>query len=98
MTNFMKREKDLIAEFQKEMDDYGLEVDNSTGGMFGENCFRHKDRADQRKENADRSVAGKWVHREHVHICGSQNGRALRGFQDLAYFRFVLCGCAQADS
>lgn len=39
MTNFMKREKDLIAEFQKEMDDYGLEVDNSTGGMFGENCF-----------------------------------------------------------
>lgn len=39
MTNFMKREKDLIAQFQKEMDAYGLEVDNSTGGMFGENCF-----------------------------------------------------------
>lgn len=39
MTNFMKREKGLIAQFQKEMDDFCLEVDNSTGGMFGENCF-----------------------------------------------------------
>lgn len=39
MTNFMKREKDLIAQFQKEMDDYGLEVDNSTGGMYEDDCF-----------------------------------------------------------
>ena len=40
MTNFMKREKDLIAEFQKEMDGYGLKVDNGTGGMYGEGCYR----------------------------------------------------------
>lgn len=40
MTNFMKREKDLIAEFQKEMDGYGLKVDNGTGGMYGEGYYR----------------------------------------------------------
>ena len=40
MTNFMKREKDLIAEFQKEMDGYGLKVDNGTSGMYGEGCYR----------------------------------------------------------
>lgn len=40
MTNFMKRENDLIAEFQKEMDDYGLEVSNSTGGMYVDDYFR----------------------------------------------------------
>lgn len=34
MTNFIKREHDLIAEFQKEMDDYGLEVNSSTGGRY----------------------------------------------------------------
>lgn len=39
MTNFTKREHDLIAEFQKEMDDYGLEVDNGTGGRCGEGCY-----------------------------------------------------------
>lgn len=39
MTNFMKREKDLIAEFQKEMDGYGLKVDNGTGGRYGEGCY-----------------------------------------------------------
>lgn len=39
MTNFMKREKDLIAQFQKEMDDYGLKVDNGTSGMCGEGCY-----------------------------------------------------------
>lgn len=35
----MKREKDLIAQFQKEMDGYGLKVDNSTGGMYEDDCF-----------------------------------------------------------
>ena len=40
MTNFMKREKNLIAEFQKEMDGYGLKVDNGTSGMYGEGCYR----------------------------------------------------------
>jgi hypothetical protein len=39
MTNFIKREHDLIAEFQKEMDDYGLEVDNGTSGRCGEGCY-----------------------------------------------------------
>lgn len=39
MTNFIKREYDLIAEFQKEMDDYGLEVDNGTSGRCGEGCY-----------------------------------------------------------
>lgn len=34
MTNFMKREKDLIAEFQKEMDDYGLEVKGTSSGRY----------------------------------------------------------------
>ena len=34
MTNFIKREHDLIAQFQKEMDDYGLEVNSSTGGRY----------------------------------------------------------------
>lgn len=36
MTNFMKREKDLIAEFQKEMDEYGLKVRNDSGGRYSD--------------------------------------------------------------
>lgn len=39
MTNFIKREHDLIAEFQKEMDGYGLKVDNGTSGRRGEGCY-----------------------------------------------------------
>ena len=39
MTNFIKREHDLIAEFQKEMDGYGLKVDNGTSGRCGEGCY-----------------------------------------------------------
>lgn len=36
MTNFIKREHDLIAEFQKEMDEYGLEVRNDSGGRYSD--------------------------------------------------------------
>ena len=36
MTNFIKREHDLIAEFQKEMDKYGLEVRNDSGGRYSD--------------------------------------------------------------
>lgn len=34
MTNFAKREIDLIAEFQKEMDAFGMEVKGTSGGRY----------------------------------------------------------------
>lgn len=36
MTNFIKREKDLIVQFQKEMDTFGLEVKGTSGGRYSD--------------------------------------------------------------